>query len=121
MEIDNITAIGNAAGDESTGGNVALFLHNRTNIISNWILVKNSYIADGHAYFRAGMFISILDTPPYDTTAHQTSANTFWVTSNVLTPEVITISNHAVSEGGGLYVVTHGEVGIFSPMGNEGL
>ena len=62
MEIDNITAIGNAAGDESTGGNVALFLHNRTNIISNWILVKNSYIADGHAYFRAGMFVSILDT-----------------------------------------------------------
>ena len=124
VEIDNITAIGNAAGNKSTGGNVALFLRNRTNIISNWILVNNSYIADGHAYFGAGMFASLLDTPPYDTTAHQTSANTFSATNNVLTPEVITIvntqfiSNHAVSEGGGLYVLTHEEAGIFSPIGN---
>ena len=121
VEIDNITAIGNVAANSSTGGNVAILLRNRTNIISNSVLVKNSYIADGHGWEGAGMYLSILDTPPYDTA---NTTNHFSTTTNKSIPEVITIvntqfiGNHAQFEGGGLYLITHEEAGIFSPIGN---
>ena len=121
VEIDNITAIGNVAANSSTGGNVAILLRNRTNILSNSVLVKNSYIADGHGWEGAGMYLSILDTPPYDAA---NATNRFSATTNVLIPEVITIvntqfiGNHAQFEGGGLYLVTHEDPGTFTPIGN---
>ena len=95
VEIDNITAIGNVAVNESTGGNVALFLRNRTNIITNWIVVKNSYIANGSAYTGAGMYVSITDTPVYDAASHihDVAVTHHSVFSPVLTPEIITVTN----------------------------
>ena len=126
VEIDNITAVGNVAANNSTGGNVALFLRNRTSILSNWVIVNNSYIAEGSAYTGAGMYVSITDTPLYDAASHDNTvtATHRGVFSPVLTPEIITIinthfiSNHAVYEGGGLYVVTHEQAAIFAPIGN---
>ena len=122
VDIDNITAIGNVAAHSSTGGNVALFLRNKTNIISNCIYVKNSYIANGEAYIGAGMYVSILDTPTFDE-GPKTFPRTLSASSNVSVLEVITIvntqfiSNHAKLGAGGLYVVTHEEANIFSLIG----
>ena len=121
VDIDNITAIGNVAVHASTGGNVALLLRNRTNISTNWARVRNSYLANGRANSGAGMFVSILDTPSFDTRS-QNPTRSSSTSPEVL--EVITIvntqfiSNHAEFEGGGLYVITHEEAGIFSPIGN---
>ena len=122
VEIDNVTAVGNVARNESTGGNMALFLRNRSSIILNWIIVKNSYIAEGNAFEGAGMYVSILDTPPFDA-PHSPRPDTT-IPNDALTPEVIAIentqfiSNHAKYEGGGLYILTHEDAGIFSPIGN---
>ena len=120
VEIDNITAIGNVGRNNSTGGNIAIFLRNRTNILSNWITVKNSYIADGRAYEGAGMYVSILDTPPYDAPNNNSLTRSY----KVMVPEIVTITNthfvgnQGLHEGGGLYLLTHADAGIMSPIGN---
>ena len=91
VDIHNITAVGNSAGHIPTGGNIAIFLRNRTNIISNWIEVRNSYIVNGNAYFGGGMYVSILDTPAFD--ARPTGMTTFSNNVPVMVPETITIAN----------------------------
>ena len=121
ITLDNITAIGNVAANRSTGGNVAIFLRNRTTILHNRVKVKNSYIANGSAYEGGGLYFSILDTPPYDTppTTSLTQGN-----DTPPIPEVVTIENtHFVGnqagyEGGGLYLITHEDPGILNPIGN---
>ena len=123
VDINNITAVGNEGGHRATGGNVALLLRNRSNLISNWVKVSNSHIAEGKAFFGAGMFVSILDTPSIDARANKVR----YTLSNddaVLASEIITISNTTFSnndarwEGGGLYIITHEEDGVFYLIGN---
>ena len=123
VEIDNITAIGNSGGENSVGGNMLLILRNRTGIRSNWIVVKNSYIAEGKAYVGGGLDISILVTPQYDSrprTSNFRAAN--WTQGEVLTPVVVTIintqfvGNIAGHQGGGLYLITHEDPGVFFPI-----
>ena len=123
VEIDNITASGNVAENifknMSTGGNVALFLRNRTNITTNQIIVKNSLIAHGTAYQGGGMYVSVTETVPIYAEADHNN-----VASNTMLsiPEVVTIinthfiANHGMWEGGGLYSITHESPGIFSPI-----
>ena len=122
VDIHNITAVGNSGGHRATGGNVALLLRNRTRIISNWIEVRNSYIANGNAYFGAGMFVSILDTPAFN--GRPTRVTTPSNNTPAMVPETITIAsttfvnNSAQWIGGGLYVMTHEEDGVFSLISN---
>ena len=123
IDIDNITAVGNSGGKHAVGGNVLLILRNRTRILNNWIVVKNSYIAEGRAYTGAGMDISILTTPHYDTPPRTSDYGaTNWTKAEVLAPEVVTVintqfvGNIARHQGGGLYLITHEDPGIFSPI-----
>ena len=122
VEIDNITAVGNSGGAHAVGGNVLLILRNRTGIMNNWVVVNNSYIAEGRAYTGGGMDISILTTPQYDTPPRNFRAVANWTQAEVLTPEMVMvlntqfIGNNASHQGGGLYLITHEDPSVFSPI-----
>ena len=123
VEIDNITAVGNSGGMNAVGGNVIVILRNRTNVLTNRIDVRNSYIADGEAYSGGGLYISIYYTP-----ARDSLQNTFGLTGRcevqeeVVAPALVTIENtqfvgnHARHQGGGLYIITHEDPGVYLPL-----
>ena len=127
VEIDNITAVGNrATGSLSLGGNVALLVRNRTTVLTNWVVVKNSYIADGEANTGGGIYLSFAITPSsHYNSSHESSLTIKThgeIPAEVLASELLRIEsthivgNHATHEGGGLYLITHEDPTIFQPL-----
>ena len=106
VDIDHTTMVGNTAQHRSTGGNLAVFYRNRTNVIINTVTVRNCYISNGQAFYGGGMYASILVTPSL--TNHNEDI------SQVLHIENTFFTNNSAGwEGGALYIIVHERLEVY--------
>ena len=96
----------------STGGNLAIFYRNKTNITMNKVTVENCHISNGHANTGAGMYVSLLETLALKPTA----GNYMYMPSQMRTLQFLNISNTTFTSNrathGSLHIVTHEILGM---------
>ena len=99
----------------STGGNLAIFYRNYTNITVNKVTVENCYISHGHANTGAGMYVSFLETPELKPTAgnfmHRQSQAT-----QILNISSTTFTGNRATHGT-VHIVTIEMLGMYSVCG----
>ena len=125
VDIYNVTLIGNTGENSNTGGNLAIFYRNHTDIIRNMITVRNCYVADGNAYYGGGMYVSVFDTPTHNENPQILAFlhEPVGPLANESIPELLNIfnthfvNNHARFEGGGLYIIVQEVIGVYYPIG----
>ena len=108
LEIDSVTLFNNT-GKHGVGGNMAIILRNRTNLITNHVLVTNCHIEAGNSFYGGGLFLSFEQVPP--TLADNNYTQLMRIEDTNFT------RNHATGEGGGLYIIMHEVVGLLHPVG----
>ena len=110
LEFNDVTLFNNTLSDRlSVGGNMAIIVRNRTNLISNNVRVTNCHVEAGFGHYGGGIFLSfeLIPLSPVNNTLTQT-----------VTIEGTNFTrNHATGEGGGLYIITHEVVGVLHPVG----
>ena len=109
IEIDGVRTFNNTVQGYGIGGNMAVLVRNRTDLIKNKVVIKNCHIEAGNGHFGGGFYVSFEQVPST-------------LTNNSLTQEMVIegntfTSNHAASEGGGLYIIVHEVVGLLHPVG----
>ena len=100
----------------STGGNLAIFYRNYTNITTNNVTVENCYISDGHANTGAGMYVSFLETPELTPTAENLIQQQMQAKQILTISDTHFISNSATRVGAGLYIITHEMMGMMTDV-----
>ena len=98
------------ASISSTGGNLAIFYRNYTNITTNGVTVVNCYISHGHANTGAGMYVSFLETPELKPTAGSHTFDEMQATQFLNISNTAFVSNRATHAG--LYIITHEMLGM---------
>ena len=118
VHLTSVTLCGNQAQNKGTGGNLAVIYRNRTSIITNAVVISQSYICNGSAYRGGGAFVSILEVKGNNQTfIHHLSPPP-------IIPQVLHISNtcfvgnYAGRAGGGLYVIVHEQKDVYQLTGN---
>ena len=101
----------------STGGNLAIFYRNYTNITTNKVSVENCYITNGHANTGAGMYVSFLETPVQKPTTGKYVYPQMQGTQLLNISNTHFISNQATRVGAGLYIITHEMLGMVDVSG----
>ena len=107
VSISDVVMIGNVANSTipiSTGGNIAIIYRNYTNLVVNFVIMQNCYIADGCADQGAGMYVSILEASPVSTFP---ANNTQTVGQFLHVSNTQFIGNHARDFAGGVFVIVH--------------
>jgi predicted outer membrane repeat protein len=110
LEINRVTAFNNTVYDSrAVGGNMAIILRNRTNLISNTVTITNCHVEAGISHYGGGIFLSfeVVPATPVNNSLAQ-----------IVKIERTNFSrNHATGEGGGLYIITHEVVTLLHPVG----
>ena len=88
----------------STGGNLAIFYRNYTNITVNKVTIENCYISNGHANTGAGMYVSFLETPELKPTAGSFMHHQMQATQTLNISSTTFTGNRATH--GSLHIVT---------------
>ena len=106
VSISDVKMIGNVANSTTinTGGNIAIIYRNYTDLIVNFVIMQNCYIADGVADQGAGMYVSILEASPVSTFSanNKQTVGQFLHVSNTQF-----IGNHARDFAGGVFIIVH--------------
>ena len=89
----------------STGGNLAIFYRNYTNITTNKVTVENCYISNGHANTGAGMYVSFLETPELKPSTGSDTSSVMQAMQLLNISNTAFVSNQATRTG--LYIITH--------------
>ena len=118
VNLTSVTLCGNQGQNLGTGGNLAIIYRNRTSIITNTVVITQSYICNGSAYLGGGAFVSILEV--------NGNSQTFIHYPNPppIIPQVLHIrntsfvGNYAGRAGGGLYVIMHEQRDVYYLTGN---
>ena len=100
----------------STGGNLAIFYRNYTNITTNRVTVEYCYISHGHANTGAGMYVTFLETPELKPTAGNFGNRQIQATQTLNISNTHFISNSATRVGAGLYIITHEMLGMMADV-----
>ena len=101
----------------STGGNLAIFYRNYTNITTNKVTVENCYITNGYADRGAGMYVSFLETPVQKPTTGKYVYPQMQGTQILEISNTHFISNQATYAGAGLYIITYEMLGMVDVSG----
>lgn len=111
VNIDNVTAIGNAAPGFSVGGNMAFIFRNHTHLIENMVVINNCHVVGGYAAMGGGIFASFEEVPSNTSITQSNLAQQLRIRDTTFT------ENHATLEGGGLYIIVHEMMGLFHQVG----
>lgn len=120
INLTSVTLCGNQVRNQGTGGNLAVIYRNRTSIVTNAVVITQSYICEGNAHLGGGAFVSFLEKQAVKD--NQTSVHC--PSSPPIIPEVIHFSNthfignHARGAGSGLYVIVHEATDVYYLTGS---
>ena len=118
VNLTSVTLCGNQARNLGTGGNLAVIYRNRTSIITNTVVITQSYICNGSAHLGGGAFVSILEVNGNNQTFIH------YLNPPPIVPQVLHIrnthfvGNYAGRAGGGLYVIVHEQGDVYHLTGN---
>ena len=111
VHLTSVTLCGNQAQNNGTGGNLAVIYRNRTSIITNAVVISQSYICNGIAHLGGGAFVSILEVNGNNHTGLTISqvlhvSNTHFV------------ANYAGRGGGAMNIIVHEQRGVYYQTGS---
>ena len=107
LEINRVTAFNNTVYDSrAVGGNMAIILRNRTNLISNTVTITNCHVEAGISHYGGGIFLSFEVVPA--TPVNNSLAQIVKIERTNLISNTVTITNCHVEAG-----ISHYGGGIF--------
>ena len=110
LEFNEVTLFNNTVdGHNAVGGNMAIILRNRTNLISNKVSIINCHFEAGISHYGGGLYLNVELVP--STPVNNTLTQIVKIEATNFT------RNHATGEGGGLYIITHEVVSLLHPVG----